>query len=198
LLGNVAGKRVLDLCAAPGGKTAQLALAGAVVTALDRSAQRLRRVAENLARLRLKAAVVAADVELWRPDEPADAVLLDAPCTATGAIRRHPDIRYLKTPADVVRMAAEQDRLLRAALAMLRPGGLLVYAVCSLEPEEGPLRIAALLDAGAPVRRRAIEPVELGGLPELVSDAGDLRTLPCHLSARGGLDGFYACRLELL
>ncbi len=198
LLGEIAGKRVLDLCAAPGGKTAQLAQAGAAVTALDRSAQRLKRVAENLARLRLTANLIAADVVLWRPEEPADAVLLDAPCTATGAIRRHPDVRHLKTPADVARMAAEQDRLLRAALAMLRPGGLLVYAVCSLEPEEGPARIAALVEAGLPVRRRAIEPRELAGLAELVSEAGDLRTLPCHLAELGGLDGFYACRLERL
>ncbi|MGO8866446.1 MAG: RsmB/NOP family class I SAM-dependent RNA methyltransferase [Alphaproteobacteria bacterium] len=198
MLGDVAGKRVLDLCAAPGGKTAQLALAGAKVTALERSAHRLRRLAENLARLRLSAELVAADVELWRPEEPADAVLLDAPCTATGALRRHPDIRHLKTPADVTRMAAEQDRLLKAALAMLRPGGLLVYAVCSLELEEGPARIAALLGAGAPLRRRPLESSEINGLAELVTPEGDLRTLPCHLAERGGLDGFYACRLERL
>ncbi len=198
MLGDVAGKRVLDLCAAPGGKTAQLALAGAKVTALERSAHRLRRLAENLARLRLSAELVAADVELWRPEEPADAVLLDAPCTATGALRRHPDIRHLKTPADVTRMAAEQDRLLKAALAMLRPGGLLVYAVCSLELEEGPARIAALLGAGAPLRRRPLEASEINGLAELVTPEGDLRTLPCHLAERGGLDGFYACRLERL
>ncbi len=198
MLGDVAGKRVLDLCAAPGGKTAQLALAGAKVTALERSAHRLRRLAENLARLRLSAELVAADVELWRPEEPADAVLLDAPCTATGAIRRHPDIRHLKTPADVTRMAAEQDRLLKAALAMVRPGGLLVYAVCSLELEEGPARIAALMGASAPLRRRPLEASEVNGLKELVTPEGDLRTLPCHLAERGGLDGFYACRLERL
>ena len=198
MLGQVAGKRVLDLCAAPGGKTAQLALAGAKVTALERSAHRLRRLAENLARLRLSAELVAADVELWRPEEPADAVLLDAPCTATGALRRHPDIRHLKTPADVTRMAAEQDRLLKAALAMLRRGGLLVYAVCSLELEEGPARIAHLLGAGAPLRRRPLEASEINGLAELVTPEGDLRTLPCHLAERGGLDGFYACRLERL
>jgi 16S rRNA (cytosine967-C5)-methyltransferase len=198
LLGDVAGKRVIDLCAAPGGKTAQLALAGAAVTALDRSAHRLRRLAENLARLRLAAELVAADIELWRPAEPADAVLLDAPCTATGAIRRHPDVRHLKTPADVARMAGEQDRLLKAALAMVRPGGLLVYAVCSLEVEEGPARIAALMASGAPLKRRPLASSELGGLAELINAEGDLRTLPCHLAERGGLDGFYACRLERL
>jgi len=198
LLGEVAGKRVIDLCAAPGGKTAQLVLAGAAVTALDRSAHRLRRLKENLARLRLSAELVAADIELWRPAETADAVLLDAPCTATGAMRRHPDVRHLKTSADVTRMAGEQDRLLRAALAMVRPGGLLVYAVCSLEVEEGPARIAGLLAAGAPVKRRAIAASELNGLAELIDAEGDLRTLPCHLAERGGLDGFYACRLERL
>ena len=198
LLGEVAGKRVIDLCAAPGGKTAQLALAGAAVTALDRSAHRLRRLKENLVRLRLSAELVAADIELWRPAEAADAVLLDAPCTATGAMRRHPDVRHLKTPADVTRMAGEQDRLLKAALAMVRPGGLLVYAVCSLELEEGPARIASLLAAGAPLKRCAIAASELNGLAELISAEGDLRTLPCHLAERGGLDGFYACRLERL
>ena len=198
LFGDVKGLAIADLCAAPGGKTAQLALAGAAVTALDRSAHRLRRLAENLTRLRLSAELIAADIELWRPAEAADAVLLDAPCTATGAMRRHPDVRHLKTAADVSRMAGEQDRLLKAALAMVRPGGLLVYAVCSLELEEGPARVASLLAAGAPVKRRPLAASELNGLAELISAEGDLRTLPCHLAERGGLDGFYACRLERL
>ena len=198
LLGEVAGKLVVDLCAAPGGKTAQLAHAGALVTAVDRSAQRMRRLKENLARLRLKADTIVADMELWRPAAPADAALLDAPCSSTGAIRRHPDIRYTKTPADVARMAVEQDRLLSAALAMVRPGGLLVYTVCSLEPEEGPARIAALMRSGAPCKRRPLAASELFGLKELIDDEGALRTLPSHLAERGGLDGFYACRLERL
>jgi len=198
LLGELAGRRVLDLCAAPGGKTAQLALAGAKVTAIDRSAGRLARLAENLSRLRLAAETVTADVCLWRPERPADAVLLDAPCTATGAIRRHPDVPWLKTPADVRRMATEQDRMLRAAVEMVRPGGLLVYTTCSLEVEEGPARVAALLAERAPLRRRPIAPEEVGGLAELITAEGDLRTLPCHLADQGGIDGFYAARLERL
>jgi 16S rRNA (cytosine967-C5)-methyltransferase len=198
LLGDVAGRSVIDLCAAPGGKTAQLAAAGAIVTAVDRSASRFKRVRQNLARLGLGARLFAADVALWRPESRADAVLLDAPCTATGTIRRHPDVARLKTPEDVGRMAAEQDRLLQAAVGMVRPGGTLVYTTCSLQPEEGPARVAALLDAGAPLRRRPVDPAELGGLAELVTAEGDLRTLPCQLTEHGGLDGFYAARLERL
>ena len=195
LLGEVAGQTVLDLCAAPGGKTAQLANAGARVTAVDR-APRLARLEENLARLGLEAATVAADVAGWRPSAPAPFVLLDAPCTATGAIRRHPDVARLKTAADVARLAALQDRLLAAAADMLAPGGTLVYCACSLEPEEGPDRVEALLARDPRLTRIAVEAHEVGGLAELVSTAGDLRTLPCHLAPLGGLDGFFAARLR--
>jgi 16S rRNA (cytosine967-C5)-methyltransferase len=198
LLGPVAGKRVIDLCAAPGGKTAQLAAAGAEVTAVDRSAARLAQLDENLARLGLKAATVAADATEWHPAAPADAVLLDAPCSATGTLRRHPDIARLKQPEQVAALAALQDRLLRAAPAMIRPGGLLVYATCSLQPEEGPERIAALLQAGAPFERAPIGAAEVAGLGEAITADGDLRTLPCHLAEAGGMDGFYACRLRRL
>ena len=198
LLGEVSGQHVLDLCAAPGGKTAQLALAGARVTAVDRSAGRLARLTENMVRLGLAVTTVTADVCLWRPALPAGAVLLDAPCTATGAIRRHPDVPWLKVPADVQRMGAEQDRLLKAAIDMVRPGGLLVYTTCSLEVDEGPARVDALLAQGAPLRRRPIAPAEMGGLAELITPQGDLRTLPSHLAERGGMDGFYAARLERL
>lgn len=196
LLGPVEGQPVLDLCAAPGGKTAQLAAAGARVIALDRSQPRMERLQENLERLRLAADLVVADAAEWRPPQAVPAVLLDAPCTATGTIRRHPDVALLKTPADRDRLTAVQDRLLAAAVEMLAPGGVLVYCVCSLEPEEGPERIAAFLAREARVERVPVEAAEVGGLDALVSAAGDLRTLPYHLKELGGLDGFYAARLR--
>ena len=149
LFGGIAGSAVVDLCAAPGGKTAQLASAGARVTAIDRSTRRLDRLVANLNRLGLPVTAVAADALTWRPEQPVDAVLLDAPCTATGAIRRHPDVPHLKQPEDVARLAVVQENLLRAAVDMLRPGGTLVYCTCSLEPEEGPERVEALLRSGA-------------------------------------------------
>src|SRR5580704_6581980 len=195
LFGDVAGLQVVDLCAAPGGKTAQLADAGAFVTAIDRSSRRLERLVSNLRRLSLPAATVAADALTWRPERPVDAVLLDAPCSATGAIRRHPDVPHLKRPADVARLAMIQDKLLRAAVEMLRPGGMLVYCTCSLEPEEGPQRIEALLRSGAPVERRPVAAEEIGTPPEWVTAEGDLRTLPFHLAEYDGIDGFYGARL---
>ncbi len=187
---------VIDLCAAPGGKTAELAAAGIAVTAVDRSPQRLRRLKANLDRLGLAAAIVEADASRWRPDVLAEAVLLDAPCSASGTIRRHPDLPWLKSPEDLPKLTALQDRLLDNAVAMTKPGGVIVYAVCSLQPEEGPGRIAALLARGAPVARIPIEAPEIGGLAELLTPEGELRSLPCHLAERGGMDGFYACRLR--
>lgn len=196
LLGDVAGKRVADLCAAPGGKTMQLAAAGAEVIAVDRSARRLRRVTENLARLSLAAEVIDADAVTWRPDSPVDAVLLDAPCSATGTIRRHPDVPRHKTPNDVEALAATQAALLRAAAEMVVPGGLVVYCVCSLQAAEGPAQVAAALDLGLPFEIVPVRPEEVGGLGDLVTPEGALRTLPCHLPGQGGLDGFYAARLR--
>jgi 16S rRNA (cytosine967-C5)-methyltransferase len=195
LFGDVAGREVVDLCAAPGGKTAQLAAAGALVTAVDRSPRRLERLVANLDRLGLPIAAVAADALTWRPDRPIDAVLLDAPCTTTGAIRRHPDVPHLKLPEDVARLSVVQDNLLRAAIDILRPGGILVYCTCSLEPAEGPQRIEALFGAGAPVERRPITADEIGVEPEWITATGDLRTLPCHLPEYNGLDGFFSARL---
>jgi 16S rRNA (cytosine967-C5)-methyltransferase len=195
LFGDVAGLNVVDLCAAPGGKTAQLADAGAFVTAIDRSSRRLERLVANMKRLSLPAATIAADALTWRPDHPVDAVLLDAPCSATGAIRRHPDVPHLKRPADVARLATIQDRLLRAALEMLRPGGMLVYCTCSLEAEEGPQRIDGLLRSGAPIERRPVSAAELDAPAEWITRDGDLRTLPFHLAEYDGIDGFYAARL---
>ena len=148
LFGDLAGREVVDLCAAPGGKTAQLATAGARVTAVDRSTRRLDRLVANLERLDLPVEAVGADALTWRPPQPVEAVLLDAPCSTTGAIRRHPDVPHLKVPEDVARLSVVQENLLRAAIDMLRPGGTLVYCTCSLEPEEGPERIESLLYAG--------------------------------------------------
>jgi 16S rRNA (cytosine967-C5)-methyltransferase len=198
LLGAVADKPVLDLCAAPGGKTAALAAAGAQVTAIEISRTRAARLDANLARLGLAAEIVTADALDWRPPAPVDAVLLDAPCSGTGTLRRHPDIAWLKGPEDIAALAALQDRLLAAAIEMTAPGGTLVYAICSLQPEEGPERIAALLSAGAPVKRVPVEPEEVFGHADWLSPEGDLRTLPCHLAELGGMDGFYACRLRRL
>jgi 16S rRNA (cytosine967-C5)-methyltransferase len=195
LLRDVAGKTVIDLCAAPGGKTAQLAAAGARVIAVDRSPSRVVRLKENLSRLSLAADCVIADAATWRPAEPASQILLDAPCTATGTIRRHPDIPHLKSVADVARLTQLQRRLLEAAAAMLAPGGTLIYGVCSLEVEEGPRQIEQLLARGAPMMRSPIAAGEIGGLAACITSDGDLRTLPHHLAERGGLDGFYAARL---
>ena len=202
LLGDVRGQRVIDLCAAPGGKTAQLAAAGAVVTAVDRTRRRLDRLKSNLDRIGLTAELVNADAAEWRPAALADAVLLDAPCSATGTIRRHPDLPWLKTPQDVIQLAALQDRLLAAALAMVRPGGLIVFSTCSLEPEEGAARIDALIASGTPVAREAIRAEEFGRVdeiatPDAITPAGDLRTLPRHLAESGGIDGFFAARLRV-
>ncbi len=149
MFGPLQGLDVVDLCAAPGGKTAQLASLGARVTAIDRSTRRLDRLVMNLNRLGLPVTAIPADALTWRPPQPVDAVLLDAPCTATGAIRRHPDVPHLKQPDDVARLSVVQDNLLRAAIEMLRPGGVLVYCTCSLEPEEGRVRVEALLGSGA-------------------------------------------------
>ena len=185
----------IDLCAAPGGKTAQLAAAGATVTAVDRSAKRLQQLEQNLKRLDLSAETVAADGATWRPSKPAHLVLLDAPCTGTGTLRRHPDIAHLKSANDVTSLAATQTNLLRAAAAMVAPGGVLVYAVCSLQPEEGPGVIEAFLGGDTEFTRLPIGAEEVGGLIELTNAGGDVRSLPSHLAEHGGMDGFYAARL---
>jgi 16S rRNA (cytosine967-C5)-methyltransferase len=196
LLGDVGGRAVVDLCAAPGGKTAQLAAAGARVIAVELSDRRAERLRANLKRLGLQAQIEVADALAWRPPEPVAFVLLDAPCTATGTIRRHPDIPWHKTPADVSRMAELQGQLLEAAVAMLAPGGILVYASCSLQPEEGPQGIARALDAGLAAERLPVEAGELDALSVGITGEGDVRTLPCHLPQRGGLDGFFIARLR--
>ena len=198
LLGDLAGRSVADMCAAPGGKTAQLAAAGARVTAVDRSQARLGRVRQNLERLKLDATVVKADAAQWEGG-PFDAVLVDAPCSSTGTIRRHPDIPWLKSEIDLIKLAALQTRLLDRAATLVRPGGTLIYCTCSLEPEEGEHQIAALLERNTSLHRIPIEAREIAGQSEFITADGDLRTLPCHwpdIDPRmAGIDGFYAARL---
>jgi 16S rRNA (cytosine967-C5)-methyltransferase len=197
LLGVGPGERVADLCAAPGGKTAQLAAAGAEVLAVDRSARRLKRLEENLARLGLTAQIRAIDAE--KLDEaPFDAILLDAPCSATGTIRRHPDVAWTKSENDIRKLSALQMRLLDKAAGLLKPGGRLVYCTCSLEPEEGERQAERFLARHPRFARKPIEPGEIGGLAECVTPEGDVRTLPFQMALtehdRSGLDGFFVAR----
>ncbi|MCT8972375.1 RsmB/NOP family class I SAM-dependent RNA methyltransferase [Microbaculum marinisediminis] len=202
LLGDVAGLRVADICAAPGGKTAQLAAAGASVTAVDRSASRMARLEANLARLGLAAEPVVADAAAWEPGTRFDAILLDAPCSATGTLRRHPDIAWIRREAEIARLADLQGRLLRRAFDLVTPGGTLLYATCSLEPQECEAQISKILGSGLAIERKPIAASEIAGLGQCITPDGDLRTLPCHAPwpegaapGDGGMDGFFAARL---
>jgi 16S rRNA (cytosine967-C5)-methyltransferase len=201
LFGDVSGKAIVDLCAAPGGKTAQLAQAGARVTAVDRSPARMARLRDNLARLALQADEVVTDATEWAGSGNGgfDGVLVDAPCTSTGTIRRHPDVAWLRQEGDIAALATLQKRLLQRAVALLKPGGTLVYCTCSLEPEEGEQAVASLLATEPAMRRAPVDAGEVAGLSDIITAKGDLRTLPCHLPhddpRLGGLDGFYAARL---
>jgi 16S rRNA (cytosine967-C5)-methyltransferase len=169
-------------------------MAGATVVAVERDPVRMARLQENLRRWHLRAEPVLADASDWTPAAPFDAVLLDAPCSATGTIRRHPDVPHIKRPRDVHVLTEAQDRLLRAAIAMLRRGGRLIYSVCSLQPEEGVLRVATAVARGD-VRHDPFTPTELAAVPEALTPDGDLRTLPSLWAAQGGMDGFFAARL---
>ena len=186
------GERIADLCAAPGGKTAQLAAAGAQVTAVESNPKRLARLRENLTRLNLTAETVEADATLWRPDAPLDAVLLDAPCSATGTIRRHPDVPHLKRPRDILALAKQQDAFIAAAAAMLRPGGRLIYAVCSLQLDEGSIRMRTALDLG--LRPAPFTVADAIGITEALTPDGTLRTTPALWPELGGMDGFFVAR----
>jgi 16S rRNA (cytosine967-C5)-methyltransferase len=196
LLGEMRGKRVLDLCAAPGGKTLQLAAMGAYVTALDHSAARLERLKENLQRTGLSATLVAADVLDYTPDEAFDAVLLDAPCSATGTLRRHPDLPFLKSTAQIDSLSALQRKLLARAAQVVKPGGHLVYCTCSLEPAEGDAQVATFLKAEPSFNLAAVTPGEAGLEAHFVTRDGYFRSLPSmNIGGLAGLDGFFAARL---
>jgi 16S rRNA (cytosine967-C5)-methyltransferase len=200
LFHDLAGKRVADLCAAPGGKTAQLALAGARVTALDQSGNRLKRLIGNLERLDLSVEAVEANMADYRPEELFDAVLLDAPCSSTGTIRRHPDVLWTKGPEDIDKLARLQERLLRHALTLVKPGGELVFSNCSLDPGEGEDMVARVLADNPDWRIQPVEPADWPGLESAVSPRGEFRTTPAMLPATdihaGGVDGFYAVLLR--
>jgi 16S rRNA (cytosine967-C5)-methyltransferase len=200
LFGDIKGKTIVDFCAAPGGKTAQLAQAGARVIALDRSPARVARLKDNMTRLSLDAEAIVVDATEWQGEDGGfDGILIDAPCTSTGTIRRHPDVAWLRQEADIAALGPLQKRLLQKAAGLLKPGGTLVYCTCSLEPEEGEAAVTALLSAESGLKRAPIAPDEVAGLAEIINPQGDLRTLPSHLAHAdprlGGLDGFYAARL---
>ena len=196
LLGDVREKRVIDLCAAPGGKTAQLASAGAIVSAVDRSKERIAMLKTNVHRLKLQADYVTTDASKWLPSFAPDAILLDAPCSATGTLRRHPDVAWHRTPEDIARLTATQQTLLDHAIGMLTPGGTLVYSVCSLQPEEGEKQITTFLANHPEVELVPVSPAILGGMKECITARGEVRSLPCHLPELGGMDGFYAAVLK--
>lgn len=200
LLGDVAGLRVADLCAAPGGKTAQLASAAADVTALDTSKSRLARLRQNLDRLGLEATAVQSDLRAYSPSSLFDAVLLDAPCSSTGTVRRHPDVPWTKSPADIDKLAALQAELLEAAARLVRPGGRLVFSNCSLDPAEGE-RLAERFLAGSPgFVADPVRPGEIAGAADFLTAEGYLRTTPADLDLGrpevSGLDGFFAARFR--
>ena len=194
LLGDIKGKTIIDLCAAPGGKTLQLAAAGAHVIAVDRSKRRMHRLRENLERTNLTAEIIVADATEYRPVELADAILLDAPCSSTGTIRRHPDLPHQKNLKDVQRLAELQQELLEAAVQMVKPGGIIIYATCSLQPEEGESRIRYFLKNTELTTQSTLVADDIFGCEEFISD-GFLRCLPSHLENFGGMDGFFAARL---
>ena len=199
LVGGPKGGRVLEICAAPGGKTAQLINMGHTVTALDISAPRLKRMRENLARLKMSAEMIHADVLHFQPDRLFDAVLLDAPCSSTGTIRRHPDVMWTKTKEEVSELAELQYRMLNKALDFVQPGGTLVFSNCSILKEEGENIHAKMLGARTDIKASSIMPDEVFGLGELINGQGALRSLPFHLEVPGnknlgGMDGFFASR----
>lgn len=195
LLGDVKDKRVIDLCAAPGGKTAQLASAGAKVSAVDKSKERITMLKTNIHRLKLQAEYITTDASSWIPAFAPDAILLDAPCSATGILRRHPDVGWHRKAEDIARLAETQHKLLHHALNILPSSGMLVYSVCSLQPEEGEQQITRILTERDDVSLAPVDPAVIGGMKECITPRGEVRTLPFHLAEIGGMDGFYAAVL---
>ena len=195
LLAAKPGETVADLCAAPGGKTLQLAATGADVVAVDRSEPRLKRLRENLVRMDLKAEVLVADAERWEDGRQFDAVLLDAPCSSTGTFRRNPEVLWATRPPDIAKLADVQHRLLDAAAERVKPGGWLVYCVCSLEREEGETQVLAFLRRHPEFRTVAAIPAQVGAPEEALTPEGWLRVLPSQWAEHGGLDGFFVARL---
>ena len=197
LMGDVRGKSVVDLCAAPGGKSMQLAARGANVMAVDRSSGRMKILHENILRTGLqdRVAMQITDGAEWRAKDMVDAVLLDAPCSATGTIRRHPDLLHHKSMRDVTQLMGIQERLLDNATRMLKTGGVLLYCTCSLQKDEGERQVEKFLNAHADFKRWPVSAKEIGGLVEAITPEGDVRLLPSHLAPYGGIDGFYICRM---
>ena len=194
LMGDINGKDIIDLCAAPGGKTLQMAAMGANVIAVDRSSKRMARLSENLTRTNLDAKIIIADALEYQPEKLADVILLDAPCSSTGTIRRHPDLIHQKSLKDVQRLSQLQDDLLQAAVKMVKSGGIIIYTTCSLQPEEGESRIRYFLKNSHSMEKSDILTSDIFNCDELIND-GYLRCLPCHFAEYGGMDGFFAARL---
>ena len=196
MLGNIRGAEVIDLCAAPGGKTAQLCDAGAKVFSVDVSTRRLQILKENLDRLSFSSNVVCADIRRWRPQHPVDFVLLDGPCTGTGTIRRHPDILFRRTLDQVLRSAKLLDELLVSAAAMVKIGGTLVFSTCSLQSQEGPECVDSFLASNPGFVRAPLGKNFGSEIGACTTEDGYLRTLPCGLTEVGGMDGFFGARLK--
>lgn len=195
---RIDGQNVVDLCAAPGGKTAQLASAGANVLAIDRSAKRLHRLQENMKRLRLddRVKIEVADAAVWKSREKLPYILLDAPCSATGTVRRNPDVIWMKNQNDIYSLVELQEKLLENAVNMLAPGGTLIYCTCSLQKCEGEYQIERILERHPELSRESVHVHELGGTSEIITPRGDVRILPSHLANIGGMDGFFVSRLR--
>jgi 16S rRNA (cytosine967-C5)-methyltransferase len=201
LFGDLKGKRVADLCAAPGGKTAQLIAAGAAVTAVEQSSNRLARLKENLARLGMSAELVGGDLFKYSPDEKLDGVLLDAPCSSTGTTRRHPDVLWTKGMQDIEKLAALQEKMLRHAVTLVKSGGVIVFSNCSLDPMEGEELIERVLSDTPSVKRLPVDPASWPGLENAITAQGDFRTTPAMIPPSdgfaGGMDGFFASVLRV-